>query len=374
VTINISNVEVFPISMPLTDTFTSGGVAKSATHCIAVRLTAEDGAQGISSIDPSARAQSPNTAAELGVALRDQIAPALQGQDAANLQRILAHARSLAPQQPGAAAAVELACIDLNCRRLGIGIPEFLGGAVVDEVRFNGWIGELDPAPAAAEAQRWLDAGFKSAKIKVGSGVQADHDRVAAVRATVGSDFQLRMDANEQYDVAGALALCDAVRAYDLQLFEQPVPADNLAGLAQIRRSGGIPIMADESVKDHVSLIRIIQADCADYVKFGIKQVGGMLAASRMLATAEAAGLPVVLGHGFGLDPSTMAEIMLGTTNSNIVAGLECVGPLKVTDSVVTTPIDIRSGVLKVPEGPGLGLELDEDKLAQFAHQECSDK
>ena len=97
-----------------------------------------------------------------------------------------------------------------------------------------------------------------------------------------------------------------------------------------------------------------------------------MLAASRMLATAEAAGLPVVLGHGFGLDPSTMAEIMLGTTNSNIVAGLECVGPLKVTDSVVTTPIDIRSGVLKVPEGPGLGLELDEDKLAQFAHQECS--
>ena len=164
-TINISNVEVFPISMPLTDTFTSGGVAKSATHCIAVRLTAEDGAQGISSIDPSARAQPPNTAAELGVALRDQIAPALQGQDAANLQRILAHARSLAPQQPGAAAAVELACIDLNCRRLGIGIPEFLGGAVVDEVRFNGWIGELDPAPAAAEAQRWLDAVYASAML-----------------------------------------------------------------------------------------------------------------------------------------------------------------------------------------------------------------
>ena len=77
-TINISNVEVFPISMPLTDTFTRWRRRQDATHCIAVRLTAEDGAQGISSIDPSARAQSPNTAAELGVALRDQIAPALQ--------------------------------------------------------------------------------------------------------------------------------------------------------------------------------------------------------------------------------------------------------------------------------------------------------
>ena len=67
--------------------------------------------------------------------------------------------------------------------------------------------------------------------------------------------------------------------------------------------------MADESVVDHESLIRIIRADCADLVKFGIEQVGGLVRASQMLATARAAGLPVVLGHGFGLDLSTMAEI-----------------------------------------------------------------
>jgi L-Ala-D/L-Glu epimerase len=85
-----------------------------------------------------------------------------------------------------------------------------------------------------------------------------------------------------------------------------------------------------------------------------------------MLATAEAAGLPVVLGHGFGLDLSTMAEIMLGATSHNIVPGLECVGPLKVVDTVATTRLDISSGSIPLPAGPGLGIDLDNGKLAQY--------
>jgi L-Ala-D/L-Glu epimerase len=367
VKLTLSKVEVFEVTMPLTDTFTSGGVSKDITKCVAIRIIASNGAEGISSIDPSARARSPNTAPEIAASIRDKIAPVLLGQDPTNIHLVLATALAQTPTQPGAAAAVELACIDLVCRHLGIGVADYLGGALTRDVRFNGWIGELGPEEAAAEGKRWLNAGFKSAKIKVGSGVAADHDRVAAVREAVGSEFELRMDANEQYAVDGALELCAAVREYNLQLFEQPVIADDLSGLAQIRKQGGIPIMVDESVRDHASLVRIIQAECADFVKFGIKQVGGMLASAHMLATAEAAGLPVVLGHGFGLDPSTMAEIMLSVTSANVVPGLECVGPLKVTDSVVTTPIDISSGVLVVPDGPGLGLTLDDAKLAAFA-------
>jgi len=91
-----------------------------------------------------------------------------------------------------------------------------------------------------------------------------------------------------------------------------------------------------------------------------------MLPASRMLATAEAAGLPVVLGHGFGLDPSTMAEIMLGATARNVVQGLECVGPLKVVDTVATTRLDISAGCIALPSGPGLGIDLDDTKLAKY--------
>jgi len=365
-TAKISKIEVFSIGMPLVGTFTSGGVSKKVTKCVVVRVTAADGATGISSIDPASTAKSPHTGPELALAIRDRIAPALIGKDPGNVNHIFEIASRLTPLQPGAVVAVELACIELVCRRTDIALYDYLGGAIHDRLLFNGWVGELPPDEAAAEAKRWKDAGFKSMKIKVGNDVGRDSARVMAVRDAVGKEIQLRMDANMQCTVEQALALCKAVKSCDMQLFEQPTPKDDLAALARIRREGGIPIMADESISDHQSLIRVIKADCADYVKFGIKQAGGLLQASRMLATAEAAGLPVVLGHGFGLDLSTTAEIMLAATSRNVVPGLECVGPLKVTDTVATTRLDISRGSIALPSGPGLGITLDEEKLAQY--------
>lgn len=353
--------------MPLVGTFTSGGKPNSVTHCVVVRITASDGAVGISSIDPSSKAVSPNTAPDLALAMRERVGPALIGEDPGNVNRIVEIASKLTPAQPGAVAGVELASIELVCRRRGIALHDYVGGAILDRVLFNGWVGELPADEAAAEARRWRNAGFKSLKIKVGGGVAKDSDRVAAVRDAVGPDMKLRMDANQQCDVSQALELCHAVKSCNMQLFEQPTPKDDLEGMARVRREGGIPIMADESISDHQSLIRVIKADCADFVKFGIEQAGGLLQSARMLATAEAAGLPVVLGHGFGLDLSTMAEIMLGATSRNIVPGLECVGPLKVADTVATTRLDIGAGSIALPSGPGLGIDLDDGKLAQYS-------
>lgn len=365
-TATISKVEVFGVAMPLVGTFTSGGVSKNATKCVVVRVTDSDGGIGISSIDPSGRATSPNTAQELAAAVRDRLGPALIGEDPVNINRLFEIAAKLIPTQPAAAAAMEMACIELVCRRTGMALHDYVGGAVLDEVLFNAWVGELPPDEAAAEAKRWQDAGFQSMKIKVGNDVEKDSARVMAVRDAVGSDVKLRMDANQQCTVEQALALCQAVKACDMQLFEQPVSKDDLEGLARVRREGGIAIMADEAISDYASLIRVIKADCADFVKFGITQAGGLTPSARMISTAEAAGLQVVMGHGFGLDLSTIAEIMLGATSRNILPGLECVGPLKVTDTVATTRLDIGKGRIALPSGPGLGIELDDAKLAQY--------
>ena len=362
----IKKVEVFGVAMPLVGTFKSAGIAKQATKCVVVRLTAADGTVGISSLEPSASAKSPGTAAELVVAIRERIAPALIGQDPTNLNRLIEVLDKLTPTQHGAGAAVEMACVELASRIQGVSLPTYLGGAAETEVKFNGWIGELPPAEAAADARRWLKMGFRSAKIKVGSGLEADRDRVAAVRAEVGSAMQLRIDANMQYDADTSLKLCSMVKEFDLQLFEQPTHLRDLEGMARVRREGGIPVMADESVSDHASLIAVIKADAADFVKFGVEQAGGILRATRMLATAEAAGIPVVIGHGFGLDPSTLAEIMLAASSRNVVPGLECVGPLKVQDTVATTRLDISSGSMKLPDAPGLGITLDDKKLEQY--------
>ncbi len=363
----LQRMEVFPVEMPLAGTFTSAGISKQVTKCVVVRLTASNGAVGISSIEPSAAAKSPGTAAELAVTLRDKIAPAIVGLDPLNTHKLMALLDQLAPTQPGAGAGVEMACMELAAQIHGVPLHTLLGGALAPDVQFNGWIGALPPDEAAKEALRWQKAGFKSAKIKVGGGgIQADHDRVAAVRAAVGSSMKLRIDANMLYDADTSIQLARLVKPYDLQLFEQPAHKDDIAGLAKVRREGGIAIMADESVSDHASLMAVIKAGAADYVKFGVKQAGGILHAQRMLATAEAAGIPCVIGHGFGLDPGTMAECMLAATSRNVLAGLECVGPLKVVDTITSTRLDISNGSLTLPDAPGLGMTLDEAKLEKY--------
>ena len=364
--IKITKLEAFVVAMPLVGVFTSGGKSKNVAKGVVVRLTAADGSVGISSVDPSSRAVFPDRAEDLLITINNRLKPLVIGMSAAQVNAISQIMGQVSDSQQGARAAVEIACIDLTCRYLGISLSDYLGGMVTPRVDFNGWVGELPADEATAEARRWVKAGFKSMKIKVGSDLAADIERVLAIRDEVGHGIGLRIDANEQYQVKDALLLCDAVKSADLQLFEQPVPHDDLDGLATIRRKGGIAIMADESISDHASLLRVIRADCADYVKFGVAQAGGLMSAARMIATAEAAGLKVVMGHGFGLDMSTMTEIMVGAAFANIMPGLECVGPLKVTDTVATTKLDISTGSYTLPAVTGLGITLDADKMARY--------
>ena len=93
---------------------------------------------------------------------------------------------------------------------------------------------------------------------------------------------------------------------------------------------------------------------------------GSDLKESANLDRLRAHNIPCVIGHGFGLDPSTLAEVMLAASSRNVLPGLECVGPLKVVDTVATTRLDISSGSLPLPGGPGLGVTLDDQKLAQY--------
>ena len=164
-----------------------------------------------------------------------------------------------------------------------------------------------------------------------------------------------------------SIRLARMLAPFNLQLFEQPVAADDLAGMKRVRReAGGLPIMADESVLDHASLIRLIQADAADIVKVKVMKQGGIFNTRLMIATAEAAGLRCVVGHGFGLGINTMAEIMLAATSDNVIDGIECVGPLKTADDIVVAKLDLSSGSLPLPSGPGLGVLLDQDKLVRY--------
>ena len=365
--LGIERVEVFGVAVPLVGGgFKNAYVTKTVQKSAVVRVTAAGGALGLGNIDPSP-GYSTETIEESLAALRGKLAPGAIGADAANIHALNARLDAATPGFLDAKAAIEMACVDLTARALGVPVHAYLGGAVRERLSFNAWIGILPPGEAAAEARKWFERGFRSAKIKVGGGIEADRDRVKAVREAVGGTMALRIDANAGYDADTAIRLAHLVQPYDLQLFEQPVPAGDLAGMARVRReAGGVAIMADESILDHASLIEVIKAGAADIVKLKVMKQGGFHRTAAMLATAEAAGLRCVIGHGFGLGVNTMAEIMLAATSANVIDGLECVGPLKTVDDITAEKLDLGSGVLALPPGPGLGVALDEAKLARY--------
>lgn len=368
-TMKIERVEVFGVAMPLVMEFKNAYLSKSVVKSAIVRITAGGGAVGYGNIDPTPGYSKESIEDSLAV-IRTKLAPAVIGMDAANIHRIIAKIESIVPDFLDAKATIEMACVDLSARAANVPVYTYLGGAMKDTLLFNAWIGILPPDEAARETRGWQDRGFRSCKIKVGGNIHADRDRVKAVREAVGPAFNIRIDANAGYDADTSIKLAELVAPYKLQLFEQPVPADDIAGMARVRKAAnavGVPIMADESVLDHASLINIIRMDAADIVKVKVMKQGGFLNTRRMIATAEAAGIRCVVGHGFGLGVNTMAEIMLAATSDNVIDGLECVGPLKTKDDVVTQKLDLTRGSIALPAGPGLGVTLDEAKLAQYA-------
>jgi L-alanine-DL-glutamate epimerase-like enolase superfamily enzyme len=272
----------------------------------------------------------------------------------------------LAPGQLEAAAAVEMALLDVTGRALGVPVHALLGGALSPAVPLNAWIGTVRPEQAADEAAGWLARGFTTAKIKIAGPGDEGIARVAAVRAAVGDRLALRVDFNESLARDEAVPFIRRLEPFGLTLVEQPVVRADVAGLAAIRREIRIPLMADESVTGPSSLIDIIRREAADIVKVKVMKQGGLLRTRQMIECAAAAGLRVVVGHGFGLSLSTLAEAAVAATSEAVVPGCEAVGPLKMAGDVVRDPVKLGGGAIHLGAIPGLGAAIDRDALARY--------
>jgi muconate cycloisomerase len=360
----IVGIEPILVDVPLREPVHGVHGVTSVQRSVLVRVASDDGVDGWGNVDPTP-GYSAVSAAAIHATVR-RLGPALAGADPFNLHRALAVMDREAPRRYEAIAAVEMALVDLKARALGLPVHSLLGGRVKDEVTFNAWIGTVPPEQAAREATAWLARGFRSAKIKVSGAGPDGIDRVAAVRAAVGSRMALRVDFNESLTRAEAAPFIRRLEPYALTLVEQPTPRADIAGLAEIRRAIAIPLMADESVTGPASLVDIIRREAADLVKVKVMKQGGLLRTLAMVECAAAAGLRVVIGHGFGLTLSTLAEAAVAAVNDAIVDGCEAVGPLKMAGDVVPEPVRLDAGTLRLPDQPGLGATPDPDALKRY--------
>src|SRR6476646_9492324 len=184
----IDKVEVFGVAVPLIGEYKNAYLSKSVQKSAVVRITA-GALAGYGNIDPTPGYSKEATTDHLEM-LRNKFAPLVTGMDATNVHAVLAKIEPAVKGFLDSKAAIEMACVDLAARACGVPVYTYLGGAVKDKLLFNAWIGILPPDQAAAETVAWQKHGFCSAKIKVGGNIEADRDRVMAVREAVGPDFK----------------------------------------------------------------------------------------------------------------------------------------------------------------------------------------
>ena len=360
----IKAIEPILVDVPLREPVRGVHGVTAVQRSVLVHVTTDAGPEGWGNVDPT-----PGYSAVSVEDVHDSVerlATSLAGTDALNVRAALALMDRQLAGASEAKAAVEMALMDLKARVLGIPVHSLLGGRVKDAVTLNAWIGAVPPAQAAREALAWLAQGFRTAKIKVSGAGDEGVERVAAVRAAVGDRMALRVDFNESLAASDAAAFIRRLEPYALTLVEQPVPRDDIAGLARIRREIAIPLMADESVASPAALVEIIRCEAVDLVKLKVMKQGGLLRTLAMVECAAAAGLRVVLGHGFGLTLSTLAEAAVAAASDAVIDGCEAVGPLKMAGDVVVDPVRLDGGVIPLSDTPGLGATIDPDALTRY--------
>jgi muconate cycloisomerase len=333
-----------------------------------VRVRCDDGSEGIGEAT-GGPAWSGETQAITCVVLRDLLGPAVLGMDPAHFERILERMHGAVRHHPFAKAAIEMACFDLVGKSVGLPVYQLLGGKYRDEIPIRFVVTATEPDRAARIASEWIGKGFDTLKVKVGFDVDADVRRVRAVREAIGPGVRLTIDANTGWDVPSAIRAIRQMEDLDLLFVEQPVRQDDPGWMAEVRRAVHPPIMADESVFTPTDALNILHHAAADILSVYPGKNGGLLYAQRVVGIAEAGGVACSIGSNLELGVGSAAMAHLAAAMRNIASERypgDIIGPLYHEGDVLKTPLDIRAGCVRVPTGPGLGIELDENKLAEF--------
>lgn len=354
----IEAVDAWVVDMPLkTPVVTAHGRFLSQTSVI-VRVRLHDGLAGFGEVDPVPGFS--DVPAETIAAGIDAIAPSLLR---VSVEDYAAWRSRLASLRYGR-QAVETAILDAAARIAGVPLGALLGTVLRTAFPLAGWIGWGTAEEAAAAAADWKSRGFGGLKLKIGSGVALDVERVAAVRAAVGPDMHLIVDAGEAYDADGAIELLRKTEPYAIAACEQPVAQQDLAGLARVRRETATPLILDESVRSLADLDRAVAARAVDIVKLKLVKHDGLESAVAMGLAAVERGLRCTVGHGFALGLTTLAEGHVASVVPNFFPPGEMVGPLKMTADIASPPLSLNAGRLVLPGTPGLGAIPDHEALA----------
>ncbi len=363
----IERVETLLLDLPTIRPHQLSMTVMQSQTLMLVRIYCSDGSIGIgegTTIGGLAYgAESPEG---MKLAIDTYFAPLLKGADADSVPAAMARIRTAIRDNRFAKCAVETALYDALGHRLGLPLSQLLGGRQRDRLPVAWTLASGDTGRDIEEAEQMLaERRHQIFKLKIGRrSIQQDVAHVAAIKQALGERGRVRVDVNMAWSELqarqGLAALADA----GCELVEQPVASAE--ALARLRGRYPIAVMADESLMGPTSAFALARAEAADVFAIKIEQSGGLQAAQQVAAIGDAAQIELYGGTMLEGPVGTIASAHVFSTFTNLQWGTELFGPLLLTEEILQQPLEYKDFHLTVPQGPGLGIALDEERVQRF--------
>jgi D-galactarolactone cycloisomerase len=322
--------------------------------------------------------------ARMTAAVVDAVAPWLIGADRTDVIWRQIYSRLRDHGQKGVVieglSGIDIALWDIKGKHFGVPVHSLLGGAERTEVQAyaTGLYRRKSGDPLhylPEEAAGYAGEGFKAVKLKVGFGVEEDAAVTSAVRAAIGRAVALMVDANHAYDAVAAIRLGRMIEPHEIGWFEEPVPPEDVAGYRAVKAALTIPIAGGECEYTRMGFRDLLTARALDIIQPDTCAAGGLSECKKIADMAEAFGIrynPHVWGTGVAIAASLH---LLAVLPPHTPSSLHAIEPMlefdrtehPIRQAVLREPIEHVRGVVRVPDGPGLGIEIDRAALARFA-------
>lgn len=347
--VRIASVEVTPYALPFRAPYVTARGSLQRREMVLLRLRSADGLTGLGEAVPLALRGGATLARVVGEL---ELLGELSELDEAGL------GGGIANLSPPSRCAALTALMDLRGRRAA---AEGRSSATTGEpVRCNATLVAAEPAAVAEDALRWAEEGFSTFKLKLGAG--EDVGQVRAVREAVGPAARIRIDVNAAWDVATAKLRLAELEQFEIELAEQPVAT--LEGAAAVAAATSIPIAGDESVESRLDADRATALGACELASLKLSKVGGP---EEAIAIADVLPSYVTSALDGPVGIAAAAQVAQTLRESAPGNGVDLAHGLATqrlfASSVAAVECELRDGMLHPPEGPGLGVEIDERAL-----------
>jgi muconate cycloisomerase len=363
----IRSIETILVDVPTIRPHKLSVATMNTQTLVLVRVQCEDGIDGWGEATTIGGLNYGDESPEsVKVNIDTHIAPLLIGLDARNVATAMAKVRKTIQGNRFAKCALETALLDAQARRLNIPLSELLGGRLREALPVAWTLASGDTSKDIAEAEQMLELRrHRIFKLKIGLRAVADDvAHVLAIKQALGDAVSVRVDVNQAWSELDAVNGIAALQAGGIDLIEQPVRAENKAGLARLARQFAVPMMADEVLHGPLDAFDLARNAGADVFAVKIAQSGGLTPAMQVAGIAQLAGISLYGGTMLEGAVGTAASAHVFSTFGDLSYGTELFGPLLLTEEILVEPLEYKDFMLQVPNKPGLGIQIDRDKLA----------